>query len=189
MFGFSDIKTGTDEQLMVLIARGRKKAFAELYDRYYGRLVNFAYSHTADIPQAEDIVQDIFIKIMEHPEMFDTTRRFKTWVYTVTINACRNVQRNEANRRRLLQQDILRMDAAAAPEILRSDKRLLALRVSELLEQLSEKEKMVYVLRFAEGLTIPEISKTAGIPEGSVKSCIHYLLKKFAEHLKDFKND
>lgn len=95
----------SNEKLMKLIALGDKKAFEFLYDRFFDKLVWFAQSFIADKQKAEDVVQEIFIKIIENPKQFDTSKKFTTWVYTIIGNACKNTLRNEQNRSRILEQN------------------------------------------------------------------------------------
>lgn len=188
MFGFTDIKGLTDEQLVALAAKADRKAFAELYERYHNKLVRFVFSYAMDAELAEDVVHDVFVKIIEQPQKFDVNRRFNTWLYTVAINRLKNVRRDERNRQRLLDTTVYeaRQGAASAEQGSLKDQDLLAGKIKEVLAGVSDKENMIYLLRFNEGLSIPEIAKVLELPEGSVKSCIHYLLRKFKQQLKDF---
>jgi len=68
-----------DEQLMRLVCEfGDQKAFGLLYDRYCKKLLSFSTKLVASRERAEDIVQEIFIKIIEKPESFDTSKKFST---------------------------------------------------------------------------------------------------------------
>src|SRR4051812_47301468 len=94
-----------DEQLMQLICKGGRGAFETLYDRYFNKLVWFAQGFTDDVQQAEDLVQDVFIKVIERPEKFDATKKFSTWIYVVTSNLCKQNIRNRKNRLRIIEQN------------------------------------------------------------------------------------
>lgn len=174
----------TDEQLMHGVCRGERRAFELLYDRYFDKLVWFARRFVEE-QRAEDIVQDIFIKIIENPQQFDGGRKFSTWVYTVAGNRCKNALRDEENRNRILAENAENneVDPAINQAI---DYKLLMQRINTLFNELSEKEKSIYVLRFEQEMTIKEIATIIDIPEGSVKSGIYYLLKKVAPRLKEF---
>jgi RNA polymerase sigma-70 factor (ECF subfamily) len=166
------------------VCKGERRAFELLYDRYFDKLVWYARRFVEE-QKAEDIVQDIFIKIIETPEQFDGSRKFSTWVYTVTGNRCKNVLRDEENRNRIL------MENGSPDEIepvinQTIDYKLLKQRIYSLFEELNEKEKNIYVLRFEHEMSIKEIAQIINIPEGSVKSGIYYLLKKVAPYLKEF---
>jgi len=177
-------KNSTDEQLMQDVCQGRRLAFELLYDRYFDKLVWFARRFVEE-QKAEDIVQDVFIKIIENPQQFDGDKKFSTWVYTVTGNRCKNALRDEESRNRILLENKSRneIDPVINQAI---DYKLLKQRIASLLDELSDKEKSIYVLRFEQEMSIKEIATIINIPEGSVKSGIYYLLKKVPPHLKEF---
>jgi RNA polymerase sigma-70 factor (ECF subfamily) len=183
-----DKNNGTsDEELMRLSGRGDKIAFELLYDRYYDKLVWFAGGFLRDTAMAEDAVQEVFMKIIEKPESFDRSRKFSTWIYTVTGNHCRNILRNDDNRRRIINENSHPHDNHT--EMQHSfDDRQLKERINAALKNMSEKEQNIYRLRFEEELSIREIAAIIMIPEGSVKSGIFHFLKKISIHLKDFTN-
>ena len=189
MFGFTKISDNTpDELLMKFIAKGDRRSFEMLYNRYFEKLTWYAYGFVAEQQRAEDIVQDVFVKVIEKPQMFDETRKFSTWVYTVTANACRNAIRDEQNRARLMREHIMPYRSNHVDIHHRADYRILKDCISSVFAELNEKEKNIYLLRFEQELSIKEVAAIMNIPEGSVKSGIYYLLRKFAYHLKDFTN-
>jgi RNA polymerase sigma-70 factor, ECF subfamily len=176
-----------DEDLMLCVSKGESAAFETLYDRYFNKLVWFASRITLDVEVAKDIIQEVFILIIEKPEKFDVTKKFSTWVYVVSSNQCKQHLRNKNNRERILK------EVTPAQTLNADDNKLDAKRFNDRVafinEGLSEKEKSIYSLRFEQELSIKEIAEVLLIPEGSVKSGIFYLLKKYANHLKDFKHD
>jgi len=170
---------------MRLCRLGNEAAFETIYDRYFDKLVWFAFGHTDNMELAKDVVQDVFIRIIEAPERFDADRRFSTWVYTVVANACSNQLRNQRTRSRL--NDELR---SLLPETTGNadgtDFRLMQHRIKKLVDNLTEKERNIYLLRFEQELSIKEIAGILRLPEGSVKSGIFYLLRKLGKQLKEF---
>jgi RNA polymerase sigma-70 factor (ECF subfamily) len=179
----------SDEELMRRICRAERKAFELLYERYFDKLVWFARGFVDGTHAAEDIVQEVFLKIIERPEQFDPGKKFSTWVYTVTANSCRQALRNEQNRLRIIRENNASYPAETenAREI--HDTELLQKNISAAYESMNEKEKNIYTLRFGQELSIKEIAGIIQIPEGSVKSGIYYLLKKIAQHVKDFSHE
>ncbi len=173
-----------DEILMKQLNEGNRLAFELLYNRYFDKLVGFAVSFLGDVQKAEDVVQEVFMKIIDQPEQFDQDRKFSTWIYTVTGNKCRNLIRDEQNRAKIVSET--RRDSESNTIHHDSDLQLLTNKIQRTLATLSEKEKSLYVLRFEQELSIKEISAIVNIPEGSVKSGVYYLLKKFATQLKEF---
>lgn len=178
-----------DEQLMQQACNGDREAFEMLYDRYFNKLVWFAQGFTSDVQQAEDLVQDVFIKVIERPEQFDRSRKFSTWIYVVTANLCRQAIRNQKNRSRIIDMVVLPNTETVSENLHRADHAFLRQSIQAGYAQLSEKEKNIYTLRFEQDMNIKEIAEIIGIPEGSVKSGIYYLLRKFAIYLKDFDHE
>lgn len=166
---------------------GDQKAFALLYDRYCKKLVSFAAKIIASRERAEDIVQEVFIRIIEKPEAFDPSKKFSTWVFTIAHNLCLNTIRNENNREKLLNEHYDRTEAAI--QHLSIDEKLVKQKLNSIFRTLNEKERTVFVLRFEHELSIKEIAEIAAIPEGSVKSCLFYMLKKIAVQLQPYKNN
>jgi RNA polymerase sigma-70 factor (ECF subfamily) len=179
----------TDEQLMLSICKGDRVAFEMLYDRYFNKLVWFAQRFIDDLQQAEDAVQEVFVKIIEKPERFDGDKKFSSWIYTVTGNTCRNILRDTGNRSRILQEHIAPGIEHNTDQQHQLDYELLRKKIRSAYKELNEKEKNIFVLRFEQELSIREIAEIMSIPEGSVKSGIYYLLKKFTTHLKAFHHD
>jgi RNA polymerase sigma-70 factor (ECF subfamily) len=175
----------SDETLMLLILKGNKLAFELLYERYFDKMVWYAFGFLKDIPKAEDIVQEVFIKIIQSPEKFDVNKKFSTWIYTVTANRCRNQLRDE-RKQQVPISEALSSDWAVAPQS-QFDANYLRQILDEKFENLSEKEQQIFTLRFSQQLSIREIAAIMNIPEGSVKSGIFYLLKKYT-HIFNYYN-
>ena len=86
----------SDEELMTFICRGEVEAFDEVYERYGKRLfVYFTRMLNFNRAAAEDALQDLFMKIAESPQKFDTSRSFKTWIFSVASNTCKNHYRHQ----------------------------------------------------------------------------------------------
>jgi RNA polymerase sigma-70 factor (ECF subfamily) len=178
--------TTSDEVLMAQLASGKKEAFELLYERYFDKLVWFASGFLQQTEQAEDVVQEVFLQIIRSPHQFDSQRKFSTWVYTLTGNACRTMLKTDRNRERLLEQEVIPFVAIHDQVYQHSqhDYALLKKNIALAFGQLSDKEKSLFVLRFEEELSLSAISEILSLPEGSVKSGIYYLLKKISTSLK-----
>jgi RNA polymerase sigma-70 factor, ECF subfamily len=77
----------SDEQLVARCQAGDFAAFGELYQRYQRPILAYIYQITRNYEEAGNIAQDVFLKVFEHVERFDLTRRFSTWFYTIARNA------------------------------------------------------------------------------------------------------
>ncbi|HXU27723.1 MAG TPA: sigma-70 family RNA polymerase sigma factor, partial [Bacteroidia bacterium] len=92
----SKYKLMLDEELMLHLTNGEVSAFDELYMRYSKRLLGyFIRMLNFDKELAQDALQDLFLKIAEAPENFDRQRSFKTWVFSVAANRCKNYYRHK----------------------------------------------------------------------------------------------
>lgn len=186
MFNISNSpdRMSSDEQLMLLVGKGNRRAFELLYERYFDKLVWFARTFLNNEQLAEDAVQEIFMKIITNPLQFNTEKKFSTWVYTSVGNSCKNLLRNQKNQERLHNENF---QGAAFEHAPNEDKLFLKKHIENILTQLNEKEQRIFKLRFEQDLPIKEIAEILSIPEGSVKSGIYYLLKKMSIQLKEFR--
>ena len=180
---FSAQPIQSDEVLMQrLIELHDRLAFEQLYDRYAGKLIHYCKRMVLSKESAEDIVHEAFVRLIENPGAFDPKQRFSTWMYTIAHHLCLNTIRNQQNRERLTnlyyrtEEEQYMQTGIDAQKIKTS--------INTLFKQLSEKEQTIFVLRFEHELPVKEIAQITNIPEGSVKSCLFYLLQKFSTHLK-----
>lgn len=87
-----------DEKLLHQLQEGDEKAFTQLVERHSTRFYRLAYRFTADREEAEDIVQEAFVKLWERPAMWDAARgaKFTTWFYRIVLNASLSRRRKNA---------------------------------------------------------------------------------------------
>lgn len=163
--------------------KGNKQAFEQLYERYFDKLVWFSIQFVKSRQAAEDVVQEVFIKIIEQPESFDSGRTFSTWVYTLTANLSKNILRNHDTRNRLLNEQPFTEETYMQQT---HDYHKLRQTLNKLMGEMSEKERTLFVLRFEHDLPLKDIAEMTELPEGSVKSGIYYLLKKLSKHINPF---
>jgi RNA polymerase sigma-70 factor (ECF subfamily) len=180
-----------DEELMLYVRNGEELAFDELYIRYskpllayFIRMLNF------DKVIAEDALQDVFLKIAEAPERFDGTRSFKTWIYSVAHNSCKNYYRHKKVVDDSMEELFYLESELDAGEFARAASKMDAAkfrkRLDELLDELPPEKKEAFILKYQEEKSISDIAYIQNCPEGSVKSRLHYTLKLLGEKLKIF---
>lgn len=174
----------SDEHLMIAIHAGDSAAFNVLYQRYSKRLLYYFYRMLGNCREkSQDFLQDIFVKIIERPELFDAARRFSTWVFSVAHNMCKNEYRRVAVRSNTL----LETDIDQYPEISEPDLNELKITASQIFEQineLGENEKATLLLYYREDFSLQEIGKILSMPEGTVKSKLFYARKKLLAKLQ-----
>lgn len=176
----------SDEELMIMMKDRDQRAFGELYDRYSERLLNYFYRMLwKDREKAEDFMQDLFAKLIEKPELFSGERSFKTWVFSIANNMCKNAYRHHevvgrANEHiehfgeRTVQTKVEKqMDRAQFDEDL-----------DQVLAEMDDDKRTTFYMRYREELSIKEIAAALGCSEGTVKSRLFYTLKHLNKELK-----
>lgn len=184
----TDPKDLSDERLMELVVRGDERAFAVLYDRYQRKLLSYFHRMLwQDHERAQDFLQDLFTKIAQRPGSYDAARPFRTWLYSVANNMCKNEYRRMATRKEALPElRALNGDAVEAAGGEALDRTRFAARLEAELDQLDPDQKATFVMRHQEDMAIKEIAVVFGISEGTVKSRLFYTLKKLAAALPEF---
>lgn len=182
-------KTMTDESLMIAVTKGDKRAFNELYERYSGPLMGyFIRMLWRDREKGEDFMHDIFAKIIRKPEAFDPKRKFKTWVYSVANNMCKNEYKKQEVRKNTtsgLDNTYYVSDSSAnvlneVQDVQFKDELLTCL------DNLDAIHKDVFCLRHMDGLSIKEIAEVLEVSDGTVKSRLFYAVKYLAKDLEHF---
>jgi RNA polymerase sigma factor (sigma-70 family) len=179
----------SDNELMQGILEKDSRAFSELYDRYNGMMVNYFYKMLwQDKEKAQDFMQDLFAKIIEKPKLYDLSRNFKTWLFSVANNMCKNEYRKQSIRHNTsydIEEGLQIKDTGMnAMDNLQDSQFSEKLKLE--LDKLDEKQKSAFVMRYFQELSIKEIAETLHISEGTVKSRLFYTLKKLTVSLKEF---
>ena len=186
-----ELKEFDDSQVVAAYLAGRNRAFDEIVDRYQKRLLNFVHRTIGDRERAEDLVQEVFIRVHRHLHRFDQTKKFSTWIYTIASNLAKNELRNRSRSPLVLFQTIKRNweadhrplqfeDKHYRPEDL-FRKRYLRELVDSAVAQLPEHHRVVFVLRELEGKTYEEIAEITQCNLGTVKSRLNRARNRFAQ--------
>lgn len=175
----------SDEFLMLKSQEGDDQAFGLLYDRYSTKMVGYFYKMLwNDRNRAEDMTQDLFTKLIKNGSSFDKNKNFKTWIFTIASNMCKNEYRHEEVRRKHVDsQKSVSTTYNSEPAI---DSALFKRRLDEQLSELDVTKRSVFIMRFKQNLSIKEIAKVMDCSEGTIKSRIFYTLKELATQLKEF---
>lgn len=180
--------TYTDEQLMDEVVKGNSRAFTEVYERYSRPMLNYFYKMLwQDKLKAEDFMQELFTKIIHKPHLFNSKLKFKTWIFSIANNMCKNEYRKQEVRKGSnndLHDNIVSDDSA--DQVKKVDESIFNDRLKEELNLLSSSHREVFILRFKQGLSLKEIAEVLGVSEGTVKSRVFYTLKKLSANLKEF---
>ena len=169
---------------------GESRAFDELVNRYQNRLLNFVYRTTGDRERAEDLVQEVFVRVYRHIHRFDRSRKFSTWIYTIASNLAKNELRNRSRNPLVLFQTIRRNwedddrplqfeDPGTRPDDLYRKRHLREV-VEDAVEKLPPHHRNVFVLRELDGKSYEEIAEITSCNLGTVKSRLNRARNAFA---------
>jgi RNA polymerase sigma-70 factor (ECF subfamily) len=186
-----ELRALDDSSVVAAYLAGRKRAFNELVDRYQKRLLNFVFRTIGDRERAEDLVQEVFIRVHRHLHRFDQSKKFSTWIYTIASNLAKNELRNRSRSPLVLFQTIKKNweadhrplqfeDKHHRPEDLYRKRHLREL-VEWSVAQLPEHHRVVFVLRELEGKTYEEIAEITDCNLGTVKSRLNRARNRFAQ--------
>ncbi|MEZ5065160.1 MAG: sigma-70 family RNA polymerase sigma factor [bacterium] len=183
-----------DEDLMLALKRGDESAFAELMRRHRGPIVNYVNRLIGDRDRAEDLAQEVFLRVYRHAGTYRVTARFTTWLYTIASNLGKNELRNRARRknvsvedtpRELGQEDYhlgTREDFLSPERITDLNDRQRKVRIA--IDSLPEHFRMMLVLRDIEGFAYEEIASMLDLPLGTVKSRINRARLEFKRRVE-----
>lgn len=168
------------------VARARTgdgDAFRLLVERYGRSVFRLGYRLTGNEQDAEDVVQETFLRAYRQLERYDGRASFHTWIYRIAANYSLDLLRA---RRRVEVPEPERLPSGATP----ADRMVLSAEINEQLrcamDELSARERSAFVLRHYEGLSIEEISKTLGIAESAAKQSIFRAVQKLRRSLEAF---
>jgi RNA polymerase sigma-70 factor (ECF subfamily) len=184
----------SDEDLMLALRTGDEGAFAELMRRHRGPIVNYVNRLIGDRDRAEDLAQEVFLRVYRHAGTYRVTARFTTWLYTIASNLGKNELRNRARRRNVSMEDSpreLRQDDyhfGTREDFLEPDRiwdlndRQRKVRIA--IDSLPEHFRMMIVLRDLEGFSYEEIASILELPLGTVKSRINRARLEFKRRVE-----
>jgi RNA polymerase sigma-70 factor (ECF subfamily) len=179
-----------DVGLMLAFQTGNELAFQELVERNHSRVIGLVYRFISDAADAEDLAQEVFLRIYRARVTYKPTAKFSTWMFRITANVSLNALRSRANRR-----DDVSIDqmtdfgdgprAMADPQSRGPDLALhqqeLQQKVQEAIRALPEKQQIAVILNKYEGMSYADIARTIGCSTMAVKS----LLARARDNLKD----
>jgi RNA polymerase sigma-70 factor (ECF subfamily) len=185
------LRAASDTEVVTAYLAGDARAFDLLVERYQTRLLNFIYRTVGDRERAEDLVQEVFIRVYRHLPRFDRSKKFSTWIYTIASNLAKNELRNRARNPLVYFQSLTKgwgdeeerpldfEDPANRPDDLFHKRQLRAV-VDAGVAQLPVHHREVFVLRELEGKSYEEIAEITKTNLGTVKSRLNRARTAFA---------
>ncbi|MNI40700.1 ECF RNA polymerase sigma factor SigW [compost metagenome] len=179
-----------ESRLAQLARNGDRNAFAELVDLYKNKIFHLAYRMLSNSHEAEDAVQETFLRVYTNLHKYDENQKFSTWIFRIATNLCIDRLRKRKNTYSL---DAEMSDGEGNDHysLLPADedtpeKQVIVSETQELIraaiDTLPEKYKSVVILRYLQDLSLQEISDILDMPVTTIKTRVHrgreYLRKK-----------
>jgi RNA polymerase sigma-70 factor (ECF subfamily) len=175
--------------LSLLIKRSKQGdtgAMEKIYEHYKRPLFGLAYRYTSDRHSAEDLLQDIFVKVFSHLGEVDRDETFVAWMYRIAINTCYSYLRSRRSRD-VRSVRLSEIEGTKEEAVSDRHEESLAGPVEEALGTLPEKLRAVFVLHDVEGHTHEEIGEMLGFTVGTSKSQLFKARMRIRKFLKDKK--
>ncbi len=186
-----------DAQLMLRFKDGDTEAFDRLFVKHTRGIVNFAYRFVRNREIAEELAQEVFLRVYENAAGYRIQARFTSWLYKIATNVCLNEIRkpqfrvphqsmhaslsddgNDEDRK-------LEFGTAAAPDKIFEQKDLSRI-IGQALQQIPEKQRIAFILNKYQELSYSEVADVMDSSEKAVKSLIHRAKEALAERLRPF---
>ena len=187
----------SDVELIEAVLAGDQEPFSELVKRYQGRLVNYLYRLLRDLGEAHDLAQEVFFKVYQALDRYDSKYKFSTWLFRVAQNAA--IDQIRKRRLQLVSMDRPRADSdqQSTWELpsgergpygeLRNVERGQA--IQEAIDRLPWEYRELIVLRHYGDLSYDEIANLKEMPLGTVKNKLFRGRQMLKERLRDFLTD
>ena len=184
-----------DAKWMSQVAGGDRAAFTRLFDRHQRRVVRFCHRFVGDTSRAEELAQDVFIKLYKSAHRYQPTAKFQTFLFRVATNTCLNELRRPGRTHEkaeaLVEDDespgaLERASGGETP-----DQALEAKDLEKALQQalwgMSDRERAAFTMCRFEGMAYRDIAEALEATEAAVKSLIHRASLQVLKHLDAFK--
>jgi RNA polymerase sigma-70 factor (ECF subfamily) len=180
-----DIAMMHSDSLLLRARQGDKNAQGKLVQLWYKRIYNFAFKFFQDHDMAMEVAQKTFISMCKNLEGLQDIGRFKSWLYTIAVNYCREELRKKKSNRSVPFEFVVNPEAENSPRWEGSsmrhenpERQFQQTELSEILQQalmtLSEEQREVVIMKEFEGLKFREIAEVLNISENTVKSRMYY---------------
>ncbi len=188
---FAELRELDDTALVNAYLVGETRSFDVLVERYQTRLLNFVYRIVGDRERAEDLVQEVFVRVYRHLGRFDRSKKFSTWIYTIASNLAKNELRNRSRNPLVLFTSMTKgwedeerplefEDPTSRPDDMFRKRHVREL-VESSVAQLPTHHREVFMLREIEGRSYEEIAEITHCNLGTVKSRLNRARNSFAE--------
>lgn len=189
----------TDESILIKkINCGDKDAFRQLFEQYTKKIFYLSLNLTGNHQDAEDLSQEVFIKMYKNIQQFKGEASLGSWLYRITVNTFLNKRNRKAFNIVRKSKDLDKVNLnneALSPSAGRGDpvestqSVFIQKHINTALQKLSKKERIVFVLRHYNEYPLKDIAQQLNVSTGTVKSTLFRSLKKLQKELSFYKEE
>jgi len=194
-------RDASDLELLGRFHTGDHAAFAVLLSRYQGPIFNYLLRSVGERQAAEDLTQEVFLRVIQGAGGFQSQAKFSTWLFAIARNLSVDQSRRMRHRRHASLDAAAQGDGGSAQVLV---ERLRALapgtdrhaasarireRVAHAVAALPDEQREVFLLRQVDDLSFAEIASICSVPENTVKSRMRYALERLQKSLADYEDD
>ncbi|EKS4343799.1 RNA polymerase sigma factor [Clostridium sporogenes] len=165
-----------DSKLILEIKNGKIHLFDELIKKYYGKVYYYCYRHLNNKEAAQDLTQEVFMKVIKTIGGYKHYGKFENYLYVVAGNACKDFYKKES---RYVLKEI--EQGSSEEEISKLENKVM---VEQMLSKLSDKQREIIILRFYEDLKIKDIAKIMNSGVSITKYRLKKAMKLISENMK-----
>lgn len=173
----------TEHQLVSLLRGGSQLAFERLFESYSQKLYRFSLSYLKSETEAEEIVQDVFLKLWENRKQLKSDTSFQSYVFTIAFNAIRKHFNKKAREKQYAIQILESLASEHASVESYPDYELLVAKLGQLIGQMPERRREIFIKRKKEGISVSDIALTMNISpktvENQITEAMNFLKKEF----------
>jgi RNA polymerase sigma-70 factor (ECF subfamily) len=185
---FPHAQPAAPDELIERCLQGDQQAWEAIVRQHWRKVFNVAYKFVGKHDEAEDLTQDIFLKIFKSLETFDRRANFQTWLISVSRNLCIDHYRSVRKERETIDRDVDPGDLSPASHEVSPyaalEQRDRVVLLKDALEQLPETLRTAVLLRDIQELSYQEIATRLRLPEGTVKSRINRGRSELARQIR-----
>ncbi len=160
---------GSDQELLERLARGDEGAATLIFSCFGPHVNRMVWHILGDDPDHDDLIQEVFLKVLKKVHSVREAAKLRQWVLTVTVNTVRSELRRRGVRRRLFRAEALTHDVDAVGEVPDEENRSQLRSAFAVLEQLGASERLAFTLRHVDGQPLQEVAQLCGCSLATIK--------------------